>query len=119
MHVFGKLLLGKMRVRSFDLEAADKKRFFVASLHSDDVLGPDPVTYSLGPQNGNLHELEALENCAFFDVLTPSYYSWAGRDCNYYEREGELENGKYIIAPTYPANFSMDDLPYRGPPCNL
>merc|ERR1719367_600064 len=68
MHVYGRLLFGRMRVQSFDFDAPSQspRARFSATLHSDAVLGPTPTTYQLGPQEGNLHELEALEDSAFF-----------------------------------------------------
>ena len=38
-------------------------------------------TYWLGPEAGNVHYLEALEDCCFFDVVSPPYSPQEGRDC--------------------------------------
>ena len=37
------------------------------------MLGADSSAHVTMPVNGNRHELLALEDCAFLDVLTPSY----------------------------------------------
>mmetsp|Transcript_60053 Transcript_60053/g.110334 ORF Transcript_60053/g.110334 Transcript_60053/m.110334 type:complete len:347 (+) Transcript_60053:113-1153(+) len=86
-----------------------------ASLHSDEVLGPEPSTYSLGPDKGNVHELEAMETCAFFDVVVPPYDPGAGRDCTYYLREKDDGTGRCILLPTIFAHFATETLRYRGP----
>jgi hypothetical protein len=120
MHVFGRLLFGKMSVLSLNLDPATEEKvqlpdgYCGASFRSCEVIGPSPVTYAVGPQDGNLHELRAREASAFFDILTPPYDPYEGRDCNYYRCEADDGNGGYVLAPTYLENFSMDSLPYRG-----
>lgn len=129
MHVFGRLLFGRLRVLSLDLEplgvepgnGAPPRRSpgsLWATLYSDAVLGPTPVTYSLSPTEGNLHELEALEDSAFLDVVTPPYDSLAGRDCTYYARSKDPDPshaGRYALVQTWPRDFSTELQDYRGP----
>jgi cysteamine dioxygenase len=146
MHVFGRLLFGRMRVLSYDPDEPDIShsngvqsetpgrdppslerqsddssllRFPPgsrhASLRSDEVLGPDPVTYGLSPEEGNVHEIHALENCAFFDVLTPPYNIMAGRDCTYFVRQEEDADGRCILVPTPMPHFGTESVAYRGP----
>lgn len=117
MHVFGRLLFGRMRVVSYDPEVAvdGLPGTGWAKLCSDQVLGPAPTTYSLGPENGNIHELEALEPCAFFDVLTPSYDARLGRDCTYFRRDRDDGAGRCILVPVDLWDFSMQMFRYRGP----
>merc|ERR1719162_2546335 len=91
MHVFGRLLHGRMRVLSFDpepyplVQQSTDSRLPAGSCWArrrpDEILGPEPTTYGLGPEDGNLHELHALEDCAFFDVVVPPYNPAEGRDC--------------------------------------
>lgn len=122
MHVFGRLLLGRLRVTSYDLmpkpdlEEAQWPREVV--LEGDDFLETAPVTFSLGPDRGNLHELLALEDCAFFDVLFPSYDSEAGRHCTYFNHWMDSSTGRHYVAPEQPWGLSMRQRPYRGPPFN-
>lgn len=119
MHVYGRLLFGQLRVRSFDPEDSDPGAWSSARravLRSDSLVGPKPTTYSLGPVEGNLHELVALEDSAFFDVLTPSYDQRGGRDCTYFRREGPEDSNTCILVPTKMCGFAMDTLVYRGPP---
>jgi len=115
MHVYGRLLFGRLRVRSYDPEGPFDPGTRRAVLRSDTVIGPSPTTYSLGPEEGNVHELEALEASAFFDVLTPSYDPRTGRDCNYYRREGDVNSKHCVLLPVDLWDFSMDTLAYRGP----
>lgn len=121
MRVYGRLLFGRMRVCSFDPLTPIGGGAFTARLRSDRVLGPEPATYSLGPQEGNVHELEALEDCAFFDLLTPSYDPPTGRDCTYYRREPLGTDSGHVatLVPFDPRGFAMDKLEYLGPPCSL
>jgi len=86
-----------------------------ASLHSDSILGPEAVTYGLAPDEGNVHQLEGIEDSAFLDVLFPPYDTWAGRDCTYFAREADDGNGRCILVPTYIPNFSTEALEYKGP----
>lgn len=116
MHVHGRLLFGRMRVTSFDLDPSAQSRPGAcwAQLHSDEVLGPQPTTYALSPKEGNIHELEALDHCAFFDVLAPPYDPRQGRDCTYFRRE-EDEAGRCLLVPVDLWGFYMDTLEYQGP----
>merc|ERR1712018_772661 len=75
MSVFGRLLFGRMRVLSFDFVEPNHRQptshlgafGYAGVLQSDCTIGPEPTMYSLGPQEGNLHEITALDDCAFFD----------------------------------------------------
>eukprot|EP00930_Biecheleria_cincta_P048565 TRINITY_DN33851_c0_g1_i1.p1 TRINITY_DN33851_c0_g1~~TRINITY_DN33851_c0_g1_i1.p1 ORF type:complete len:277 (-),score=35.89 TRINITY_DN33851_c0_g1_i1:28-858(-) len=112
MTVFGRLLFGQMRSRSFDFESSGDQ----AVLHADKTLGPLPVTYSLGPAQGNIHELEAISDCAFFDLLAPSYDFARGRPCNYYKVHSSGDSDeRFKLRRFEPWNFDMDFQPYRGP----
>lgn len=120
MHVFGRLLFGRLRVASLDLEPrGEGPGPLWATTCSDTVLGPAPVTYSLSPTEGNLHELEALEDSAFLDVVAPPYDPQAGRDCTYYARSGPAPDpthaGRIALVPTWPRDFSTELQDYRGP----
>lgn len=142
MYVFCRLLFGRLRVVSYDPEkspsdgvaeaSADKqaadaryRRLFetypqrscFASFRGDEVLGPEPATCGLTPDEGNVHELHALEDCAFFDVVAPPYDHQAGRDCTYFARDEVLGDvkGRCILVPTIPTDFSTEHCEYRGP----
>lgn len=122
MQVFGRLLFGRMKVLSADIDVnslspkssecvAPRQR---AILRGESVLGPAPVTYSLGPRSGNLHELHAIDDCAFLDVITPPYDEHAGRDCSYFRLERCGDSPGYVLVPTT-VDFFVTTLPYRGP----
>lgn len=128
MHVFGRLLFGRMRSISLDLEEPDDKAVLPppgptgalwARVHSDVTLGPKPTTYGLGPQEGNVHTLHALEDCAFFDVLTPPYDLRSGRNCTYFGHVGAdpKDASRLAILPQSqpPRDFAMDFQEYKGP----
>lgn len=129
MHVFGRLLFGRMRVLNFDpvpgapLPASTPDGSFLARLRDDNILGPQAVTYGLGPNEGNYHELHALEDTAFFDVLSPPYDECAGRDCTYFRREHVAEacdtdpslGPLWRLVPIPAPNLKMGSLEYRGP----
>jgi len=93
-----------------------------ACLHSDLVLGPSAETFVLGPAEGNLHELHAIEDCAFFDIVVPPYDSYAGRECTYYSvvREDTVNSRsssskRYLLAPTGRIELPMESMTYQGP----
>mmetsp|Transcript_2507 Transcript_2507/g.6304 ORF Transcript_2507/g.6304 Transcript_2507/m.6304 type:complete len:311 (-) Transcript_2507:133-1065(-) len=154
MHVFCRVLFGRLRVTSWDLddksdrvtnmehanqeemdlaslaptklaypelaqqvEWADKRRQpRWATLYSSEVYGPKPQTYALGPGEGNIHEIEALEDCAFFDVVLPPYSPATGRDCTYYRRVWEDGSGRCMVVPCTPIGFTTEAQVYKGPP---
>lgn len=115
MHVFGRLLFGRMQVLSVDVDMTSSELRPRAILRGEAVLGPEPVSYSLGPSSGNLHELKAIDDCAFFDVLTPPYDENTGRDCTYYKLEPCA--GGHVLVPAIP-HFWLESIPYRGPKFN-
>lgn len=140
MHVFGRLLFGRMRVLSYELEldesaedgsngAFGSQRQRWALLRSDEVFGPDPTTYQLGPIDRNLHALYAVEDCAFFDIVTPPYNRQAGRDCTYYTIHtnaddhpegfsspcGSSTQRCLLQAIRSPRSFATEGMSYRGP----
>merc|ERR1719410_2910914 len=55
-----------------------------AVLKSNRVIGPEPVSYSLGPCEGNMHELHALEDAVFFDIIFPPDNPCESRPCTYF-----------------------------------
>lgn len=131
MDVFGRLLYGRMRVVSFDPEPvlppvplASGSRPPTGSRWAyrrpDVIVGPAPTTYTLGPGDGNIHELHALEDCAFFDVVVPPYDPAAGRNCTYYgvassPQLNQEANGRVLLVPTSARDFMTESLDYKGP----
>lgn len=149
MHVFGRLLFGRMQVVAYDLEQESpgsppdlgdlepdspelghshghevRRRLRRARLTQDNVLGPEPVTYSLGPSRYNIHELHALEDLAFFDIVSPPYNTRVGRDCTYYARvaagtspeaRSPPEGSCWLEVVKPPRTFSTEPMAYNGP----
>jgi len=126
MSVFGRLLFGEMQVRSYDIDDLTSAEVQNALYYGQPVratravhgvLGPDPVTYQLTPTFGNLHELLAVEDCSFFDVIFPPYGA-DGRDCTYYStlEDQSTEPGAVLLQPSHPPeDLSVSQLPYKGP----
>ncbi|CAE7225891.1 unnamed protein product [Symbiodinium sp. CCMP2456] len=128
MHVFGRLLFGRMRVRSYDFidggesgvgESDEPRR---AHYYGEEVLGPAPVTYGLGPEEGNIHQIEAVDDCAFFDILTPPYNPCGGRNCNYFEVSADSHRSDsrsagsgYFLKPVLRPEFGMAARHEHGP----
>ncbi|CAE8639982.1 unnamed protein product, partial [Polarella glacialis] len=80
-------------------------------------MGPQSTTYSLAPEEGNLHQLEALEDCAFFDIVTPAYDASLGRDCTYYAVTPQaVDTRLYAVSLFKPSAFTTQLLVYAGPP---
>lgn len=132
MHVFGRLLYGRMRVVSYDLQLAEvplldgyrpPRGAKWAHRRREVRLGPQPTTYSLSPEEGNIHELHALEDCAFFDVVVPPYDPAEGRNCTYYALARWPEQGEdsdaavpaYLLVPASAGDFATESLEYLGP----
>jgi len=123
MHVFGRLLFGRLRATSYDIGEEGEATLAlpgarrILSRH-EVVHGPHPVTYSLAPHRGNLHELEAIDDVAFFDVLFPPYDFAAGRDCNYYtvRMDPRAREDVLVHDPSVGWRLSMESRPYKGPP---
>jgi len=131
MHVFGRLLYGQMQVRSYnpgpvpnDFRSKLPEGTWFGTPCENRVMGPVPATYMLGPGEGNIHELIALEDCAFFDVVVPPYDAEQGRHCTYYTMvEGRVardpnkasrEPFRFLV-PSDPGDFSTEPLTYTGP----
>eukprot|EP00931_Biecheleriopsis_adriatica_P002557 TRINITY_DN1034_c0_g2_i4.p1 TRINITY_DN1034_c0_g2~~TRINITY_DN1034_c0_g2_i4.p1 ORF type:complete len:288 (-),score=43.91 TRINITY_DN1034_c0_g2_i4:26-889(-) len=116
MHVFGRLLFGRIHVTSMDLSPNSSEGRLEAVVHASEAL---PRTYSLSPSEGNLHQLEALEDSAFFDVVAPPYDPRQGRDCTYYkpcEENPDLTSGQRCLLKRFqPPGFSTQTLRYSGP----
>eukprot|EP00933_Yihiella_yeosuensis_P042349 TRINITY_DN3689_c4_g1_i1.p1 TRINITY_DN3689_c4_g1~~TRINITY_DN3689_c4_g1_i1.p1 ORF type:complete len:307 (+),score=47.18 TRINITY_DN3689_c4_g1_i1:78-998(+) len=140
MHVFGRLLFGKMLVSSYDLEPNSDATAAFGGHHGQDfgtapkarkqcwaryisqqVFGPGPQTYGLSPSKGNIHQIVALEDSAFFDIVTPPYDASLGRDCTYYTvcEGGADPNSRCLLEVFKPRNFTTQMLEYAGPPVLL
>ncbi|CAJ1366834.1 unnamed protein product [Effrenium voratum] len=118
MHVFGRLLYGQMRVKSWDLtgddgeghpETLEENKPLEAYYYGEEVVGPTPATYGLAPEEGNIHQIEALEDCAFFDILTPPYKPGGGRDCSYFDTtDADLQPGGAFLRMVRRPDFGME-----------
>lgn len=85
-----KVLHGRMRIHTY--RWLDGARL-LATDHGTTDLDPESPVSALLPHPGELHEVTALTDCAFFDVCTPYYDDDAGRPCRYYGVAGPVGPG--------------------------
>jgi len=78
IHVWMRVLCGQLRATSFTWQGPP-----FARRSGDAVLGADSPVWAVLPEQDNLHELTALRDVAFLDVLRPPYID--GRVCTYYD----------------------------------
>jgi hypothetical protein len=133
MNVLSKLLFGKLRVTAFDRPASEEqptsklRTLFgrteaagtllrCASPTRRTITAPCP-TLRLDPIHGNIHEFEAVEHTAIFDVLTPPYDDRAGRSCHYFTAttDASSEDGYALKEIGWPASLRVVNRLYRGP----
>lgn len=95
MAVYSKILYGSLKITSFDwtLDEAVPRS---ARLYQDKILSADSGVYALLPDHGNLHMMEAVEDVAFIDVLTPPYDSLL-RPCTYYKIVRTCDDMVYLL----------------------
>ncbi|HEX3425583.1 MAG TPA: hypothetical protein VHT30_05590 [Acidimicrobiales bacterium] len=80
MTVLCTMLSGHMRVHRY--QWVDRQRGLATDLGVAEM-GPTSVARLL-PDPGELHEITALTDCAFFDVCAPYYDPDSGRPCRYF-----------------------------------
>lgn len=76
MHVWMRVLTGRVQVASYTWRAPP-----LATRHTT-ILDPGAPVWRVDPVVDNLHELLALDDLCFLDVLRPPYLD--GRACTYY-----------------------------------
>ena len=91
---------------------------------------PNDPPCILTPENGNYHEIKAVDGpMAFLDILSPPYDFEDGRECHYY-REIDMSKTEhsshdehmdcvYLVDAGQPNDFWCDSRPYTGPPVTL
>lgn len=116
MMVLGKVLHGAMRMRVFRWRKDPAQSHFAggdAVLSFDGVVTPETELFALDTPARNLHELEALEDAAFFDVMYPPYQEGV-RDCHYFK--AKPKSGKiYSLEIVQPLDFVCTLGDYLGP----
>lgn len=136
MTVLSKLLFGRLRVTSYDMPA-DRPSPSKTSMLNPFSRGRSAIrfrcqpprttivaapcsTLRLDPLCGNIHEFEALEDTAIFDVLTPPYNDRAGRSCHYYSiADASLDGSDEVelVEIPWPQGLSIVQCAYSGPKC--
>ncbi|CAA2934894.1 plant cysteine oxidase 2-like [Olea europaea subsp. europaea] len=138
MTVFSKLLLGTMRIKSYDwADTQDSDNYDspsklkLARLKTNRCFRAPCETSVLYPTSGgNIHEFTAVTPCAVLDVLGPPYSKDDGRDCTYYRENlyGTLSNREEFTKTEddghrygwfeeieMPQESEMEGIPYLGP----
>jgi hypothetical protein len=99
MTVLSRLLYGSLHVRSLDWAPGGSAAVGgPATLTADGELRGPCDARILRPAAANLHAFTAVSACAVLDVLGPPYDAREGRDCTYYQENGE-EGGDAGAAP--------------------
>lgn len=120
MKVLSSLLYGSVRVTSFDKEQQmEAGSWMVRAKGVVDKFASGPA-WCLTPESSNLHQFEALEDCAIFDVLTPPYSAAGGRECSYFrprEPDGlaKAAGSTLVMECYYPTTLNMQNIRYTGP----
>lgn len=113
-----KVLSGSMLITSYNAVNTATSPY-VAQLCNQVLVSPVSDLCVLGPNDGNIHELEAQdEPVVFLDILTPPYDPEKGINCTYYTRETCQSEDKQpvLLKPCkQPSSFSCVPQPYTGP----
>jgi cysteamine dioxygenase len=88
MTVLLRVLAGRLEIRSFDWVPGTPG---MARARPARTVRPGDRCDVLGPRDGNLHHLRALEDTVFVDLFSPYYDEAAGRPCSYFRTDGEVE----------------------------
>jgi len=128
MSVLSKLLFGSLRVTWFDMPAAEQRkqpilgfgrrrpRRIACDPPQMRVVDASSGTLMLDAVRGNVHQFEAIEDTAVFDVLLPPYNDFEGRSCHYYKQVGMGSNGETILEEIdWPPSLSIRSMRYDGP----
>lgn len=125
MTVFSRVLYGTMHVQSYDLKDPSSLEKGAVTVHNRDFTAED-MPISLFPTNGgNIHQFNAVTDCAVLDLLSPPYSTEDGRDCTYYKPINTPSATSTASAPgesieltecDSPENFVITSEKYRGLP---
>lgn len=123
MTVCTKLMVGRVNLRSFSrvdkLLKHDPSSAIEARLDLDCVKSMDDEAWYLSHQQGNFHEICALEDSVMLDFLLPPY-DHQERCCTFYrahksEDGGEDDDCHYLIEPLNAEECSKVVLPISAP----
>ena len=129
MTVLSKLIFGTLRVTAYDLPeagaadsvpglssifggAARRPRSLHVGAPEQSVVSAPCTTLRLDAHHRNIHQFEALQDTAIFDVLTPPYDDFAGRSCHYYEASAD---GTELREVGWPPELRVVSSEYCGP----
>jgi len=125
MHGFVKVILGKVKVRSFTRITSDFLRdndqMFPVKFTGEVILDQGSPAALLTPSERNYHSIASVDGpAAFVDLLAPPYdYVTNQRRCHYYcEKLGDDASNPdhcYLERLRNPPDFDCLHLSYRGP----
>lgn len=118
MTVFSRVLYGTMHVRSFDWVDPSSHEQGAVLVHDRAFTAGDAATALFPTAGGNIHQFEAITECAVLDLLSPPYATEEGRDCTYYQPIESPELSGKIVLQEYepPDEFQISSEPFRGVP---
>jgi hypothetical protein len=97
MHARMRVINGALRLRAYDWNDP-QARPGLARLRFDRTLEAGE-TAQLAPGWANIHELVAVRDCAFIDVISPFYSVEEGRPCTYYRRGAAIDDQLVELLP--------------------
>lgn len=113
MCVITKVLHGMINISSFNYFDSSKelvhknKDVVISTQENNDIC-------VLGPIDGNLHQIKALDDTVMFDILSPPYDEMNGRICTYYKAITTKEADIYKLTPYEPDDFVCLEVKYKG-----
>ena len=102
MLVVTKLIWGNILIKNYDRTINDKKEVshfndnydcFKVKPKEDILLKQDDISI-LTPFSNNIHQIHAMEDSAFFDIILPAYDEENERECDYFELMNVIDRDK-------------------------
>ena len=118
MTVFSRVLYGSMHVRSFDWIDPSQPQQGAVLVHDRAFHSEDGPTTLFPTAGGNIHQFDAITQCAVLDLLSPPYATEDGRDCTYYRPIEDLQPSGRILLQEYEPedDFQINIETYQGVP---
>ena len=95
MWVLMRVLYGTLHIRAFNW-AEEYPLSGLARKCCDETVNGATPTILVEPENNNIHEIYAIEDCAFLDLLFPPYDPAQKRECHYYQEKQVRVNGEFL-----------------------
>ena len=95
MWVLMRVLYGNLHIRAYNW-AEEYPLSGLARKCCDEKMNGATPTILVEPNNNNIHEIYAVEDCAFLDLLFPPYDPVQQRECHYYQEKQVHVNGESL-----------------------